>query len=135
MKSRDNTPSEEVTLCSQLSDLLSRGRDLLYAGKVDGYYNLLPEIDDVITELAVRTKKWGKNKKIAYGASWKRDLLEKFKDLREAASESERLAQHSVEVTFNGLMELSQALTPKPTYTPKHETVPSNRSLILDRQA
>jgi len=135
MKDNGKTLSAETNLCEHLSDLLIRGREMLHAGKVDGYYQLLPEIDEVITELALRVKRWRKARKQAFGLSWKRDLLEKFKGLQKAACESERLAQHSVEVTFNGLMQLSQALTPKPTYTSKANTTTPNRALVFDQQA
>ena len=136
MKPRANSAVSDKGICETLGKLLNQGRDLLHSGKVDGYYDLLPEIDDALTELALRSKKWRKSKKIELGTSLKRELLEKFKDIQEAACESKRLAQHSVEVTFNGLMELSQALTPKPTYTPpKRETASSQQAIILDRQA
>lgn len=125
----------EIVLCEHLSTLLIQGRDMLQAGKIDAYYRLLPDIDKDITELALRVKKWGKSRKLTLGRPWKRDLLERFKGLQEAACESERLAQHSVELTFNGLMELSQALSPTPTYAPKPTPAHPNRALVFDRQA
>ena len=127
--------SAEANLCRRLSDLLMRGREKLHAGKIDAYYELLPEIDEVITELAQRVKKWRKGRKQAFGLPWKRELLDKFKGLQEAACESERLTQRSLEITFNGLMQLSQALTPQPTYTPKPNAIQPNRAFILDQQA
>jgi len=135
MKDTGNAMVAEIVLCEHLSTLLVQGRDMLRAGKIDAYYRLLPDIDKDITELALRVKKWGKNRKLTLGRPWKRDLIERFKGLQEAACESERLAQRSVELTFNGLMELSQALTPTPTYAPKSATVHSNRALIFDQQA
>jgi hypothetical protein len=134
MKIQENIPATEIQLCQTLNQLLTRGRDLLRAGKIDGYYALLPEIDTVITELAVRTKTWRKGKKLSLGATWKHEFLENFKELKEAAFESERLAERSVEVTFNGLMQLSQALTPQPTYSPHKKATPSRHAIILDQQ-
>ncbi len=134
MKTREKIPAGEIQLCETLNQLLTRGRDLLRAGKIDGYYTLLPEIDTVITELAVRAKVWRKEKKVTLGTTWKHELLGNFKQLKEAAYESERLAERSVEVTFNGLMQLSQALTPQPTYTPKAKKTPSHHAIILDQQ-
>ena len=134
MKCRGNIPASEIKLCQTLNQLLTRGRDLLRAGKIDGYYALLPEIDTVITELAGRAKTWRKEKKLTLGTTWKHELLEIFKELQEAALESERLAEHSVEVTFNGLMQLSQALTPQPTYAPDAKTKSTRHPIILDQQ-
>ncbi|MBM3325023.1 MAG: hypothetical protein FJY66_05085 [Calditrichaeota bacterium] len=125
----------EAHLCERLSGLLCQGRDMLHAGKVDAYYGLLPEIDKAITELSLRVKKWGKSKKLALGTPWKRDLLERFKGLQEAACESERLAHRSLEITFNGLMQLSQMLTPTPTYTPRPNERVGHHTILLDRQA
>ena len=135
MKTRDKLPAVEIQLCQTLNQLLTRGRDLLRAGKIDGYYALLPEIDTVITDLAVRAKAWRKEKKLSLGTTWKHELLENFKELRQAAFESERLAARSVEVTFNGLMQLSQALTPPPTYTSDAKTKSNQHAIILDQQA
>ena len=135
MKTRGKIPAAEIQLCQNLNQFLTRGRDLLRAGKIDGYYALLPEIDTVITELALRAKTWRKEKKLTLGAAWKHELLENFKELQEAAFESERLAERSVEVTFNGLMQLSQALTPQPTYTLNAKVKPSKHAIILDQQA
>jgi hypothetical protein len=135
MKDQENAIAAEMVLCEHLSTLLVQGRDMLRAGKVDAYYRLLPDIDKDITDLALRVKKWGKNKKMTLGRPWKRDLIERFKGLQEAASESERLAHRSVELTFNGLMQLSQALTPAPTYAPKASPSQSPRAMVFDQQA
>jgi hypothetical protein len=135
MKETAHNLPVEVNLCQHLSGLLGEGRDMLRAGRVDAYYQLLPEIDKVITELALRVKKWGKSKKLTLGTPWKKDLLERFRGLQEAACESERLAHRSLEITFNGLMQLSQVLTPTPTYTPRTGAVVPGRPLLLDRQA
>ncbi|MFH1010631.1 MAG: hypothetical protein V1784_05290 [bacterium] len=135
MKETDYRASVEAHLCERLSGLLGQGRDMLHAGKVDAYYELLPDIDKAITELSLRVKKWGRTKKLSLGTPWKRDLLERFKGLQEAACESERLAHRSLEITFNGLMQLSQMLTPTPTYTPRPNESVTSHTILVDRQA